>query len=94
MKIKILAVIAALMLLFTFNVSAANYEYTISPGLDFTSASRGDDLNEISQKLNMTADELNTYFNKNGLLYLAVSDDTKTQIRLCFNHYFLAHKHR
>lgn len=30
----------------------------------------------------MTADELNTYFNKNGLLYLAVSDDTKTQIRI------------
>lgn len=82
MKIKILAVIAVLMLLLTFNVSAANYEYTISPGLDFTSASRGDDLTEISQKLNMTADELNTYFNKNGLLYLAVSDDTKTQIRL------------
>lgn len=68
--------------MFSINVAAASYEYHISPGDNFTSAQYGDDLTEISEKLNMTADELNTYFNKNGLLYLAVSDDTKTQIRI------------
>lgn len=82
MKIRIIAVVAALLLLLTFSVSAAGYEYAISPGADFTSAKSGDDLTEISGKLNMTTNDLNTYFSKNGLLYLAVSDDTKTQIRL------------
>lgn len=70
------------MLLFSLTVSATSYEYNISPGEDFTCVSYGDDMTDIAQKLNMTADELNTYFNKNGLLYLAVSDDTSTQIRL------------
>lgn len=82
MKIRIIAVVAALLLLLTFSVSTAGYEYAISPGTDFTSAKSGDDLTEISGKLNMTTNDLNTYFSKNGLLYLAVSDDTKTQVRL------------
>lgn len=70
------------MLLFSLTVNATSYEYNISPGEDFTCVSYGDDMTDIAQKLNMTADELNAYFNKNGLLYLAVSDDTSTQIRL------------
>lgn len=70
------------MLLFSFDISAASYEYNLSPGEDFVCVSYGDDMTDIAQKLNMTADELNTYFSKNGLLYLAVSDDTSTQIRL------------
>ena len=82
MKYRILAVIVVLLAIFNVNVFAASYEYHISPGANFTSAQCGDDLTQISVKLNMTADELNTYFNKNGLLYLAVSDDAKTQIRI------------
>lgn len=72
----------ALFSVFTVNTAAANYEYSISPGSDFISVKYGDDLTQISQKLNMTTDELNSYFSKNGLLYLAVSSDAKTQIRL------------
>ncbi len=82
MKYRILAVIVILVALFSINVSAATYEYSISPSDNFTTAQRGDDLTEISQKLNMNADDLSAYFNKNGLIYLAVSDDAKTQIRL------------
>lgn len=82
MKYRILAVIAILLAIFNVNVAAASYEYHISPGVNFTSAQSGDDLTDIAEKLNMTTDELNSYFNQNGLLYLAVSDDTKTQIRL------------
>lgn len=82
MKIRIITVVAALLLLLTFSVSAAGYEYSIDTDADFTSAKYGDDLTEISEKLNMTTDDLNTYFSKNGLLYLAVSDDAKTQVRL------------
>lgn len=82
MKYRILAAIVILVALFSINVSATTYEYSISPSNSFTSVQYGDDLTEISQKLNMSTDDLSTYFNKNGLVYLAVSDDAKTQIRL------------
>lgn len=82
MKYRILAAIVILVALFSINVSATTYEYSISPSNSFTSVQYGDDLTEISQKLNMSTDDLSVYFNKNGLVYLAVSDDAKTQIRL------------
>ena len=82
MKAKIITIVAVVLLLLNLNVSAANFEYTLSPGDNFTSATYGDDLSEIAEKLGMTTDKLNSYFSKNGLLYLAVSDDAKTQIRL------------
>lgn len=82
MKYRILAVVLILISVLSINIKAANYEYNITLGEDFTSAQYGDDLTEISQKLNMTADELNAYFSKNGLIYLAVSNDAKNQIRL------------
>lgn len=82
MKPKIITIVAVVLLLLNLNVSAANFEYTLSPGDNFTSATYGDDLSEIAEKLGMTTDKLNSYFSKNGLLYLAVSDDAKTQIRL------------
>lgn len=82
MKIKILALIVVLTTLLSVNVYAAGYEYTLSPGDGFTSANRGDDLTDIAKKLNMTTKELDKYFDEYGLLYLAVSDDIKTQIKL------------
>ena len=82
MKYRILAIVLILISILSINIGAASYEYNISLGEDFTSAQSGDDLTQISQKLNMSPDELNAYFNKNGLIYLAVSDDAKTQIRL------------
>lgn len=74
--------IIILVALFSINVSATTYEYSISPNDNFTTAQRGDDLTEISKKLNMSTDDLSAYFNKNGLIYLAISEDAKTQIRL------------
>ncbi len=82
MKIRILAVVAVIMMLLSFQVSAVVYEYEINAGDDFTSARAGDDLTSLSEKLNMQIGELKSFFNSNGILYLAVSDDTKTQIRL------------
>ena len=69
-------------MLLSITVNATGYEYTISPGEKFTSVQYGDDLSEISEKLNMSGDELNSYFHQSGLIYLAVSDDNKTQIKL------------
>lgn len=83
MKAKIITVVAVLLLLLNLNVCAASaYEYKLSLGDDFTSVSYGDDLSAVAQKLGMTVENLNGYFSKNGLLYLAVSSDNKTQIRL------------
>ncbi len=82
MKYRILTVALILIALFAITVNANGYEYTISPTSNFTSAQYGDDLSVISQKLNMSTDELNAYFNQNGLIYLAVSDDNKSQIKL------------
>ena len=82
MKYRILAVIVIILSLLCISVSASSYEFALSLGAGFTSAQSGDNLDDIAQKLNMTTDELNSFFNKNGLLYLAVSNDTKTQIRL------------
>lgn len=69
-------------MLFSITVSAADYEYTISPSENFVSVRPGDDMSDIAQKLNMTDDQLNTYFNDNFLIYLAVSDDAKSQIKI------------
>lgn len=80
--IAVIAVVAVLIALVSLCVCAAGYEYTISPSEQFTSVNYGDDLSGIADKLNMTTDELNSYFNKNCILYLAVSDDAKTQLRL------------
>lgn len=82
MKYRIFTVIIILVALFGTVVSAVGYDYNISPGDTFTYAKYGDDLTQISQKLNMTTSELNSYFNQNGLIYLAVSDDKKSQIKI------------
>ena len=82
MKYRILAVFIIILSILCISVSASSYEFTLSLGAGFTTAQSGDNLDDIAQKLNMTTDELNSFFNKNGLLYLAVSEDTKTQIRL------------
>ncbi len=82
MKYRILALIVIFILLLGINVTASNYEYNISTSNEFISAQNGNNLDAVAQKLNMTTEELNSFFNKNGLLYLAVSDDAKTQIRL------------
>ena len=86
MKNITIPLVAVFVLIFTVlfspAVCAESYEYNISTDKSFTTVRSGDDLTDIAEKLNMTTDELNGYFNKNGLLYLSVSEDAKTQIRL------------
>ena len=82
MKYRILAVTVLLIALLSLTVNAADYEYSISPDDNFISAKSGDDLTQIAQRLNMTTDKLNTYFSENELIYFAVSQDGKSQIKL------------
>lgn len=82
MKYRFLTVVIILISAFSLTVSAANLEYSISTDDSFIAVNRGDDLTQISSELDMTADELNTYFNQNGIEYFAISKDTKSQIKI------------
>ena len=82
MKYRFLTVVIILISVFSLTVSAASLEYNISPDDSFIAVNRGDDLTQISSELDMTADELNTYFNQNGIEYFAISKDTKSQIKI------------
>ncbi len=83
MKYRVLSLIVILMAFLGLNVNAAaEYEYSISPGDAFSFAKRGDDLTQIAEKLNTTNDELNSYFDQNGIIYFAISDSTKSQIQI------------
>ncbi len=69
-------------MLFSITVGATSYEYTISTDDGFISAKSEDDLTVISEKLNMTSQDLHSYFTKNGLIYIAVSLDGKSQVKI------------
>ena len=82
MKYRILTVVIVLISLLSLTVSAAELEYIISPGDSFTTVKSGENLSLIADELNMTADELNTYFNQNEIKYFAISKETKSQIKI------------
>ena len=82
MKYRILTVIVVLFTVLNMTVGALGYEYSITPSDNFTFAKQGDDLTQIAKKLNMNTEDLNKYFSDNKLIYLAVSDDAKSQIKL------------
>lgn len=89
MKYRYLLAVFAIITLLSISVYAIGYQYTISTSNDFTSAKYGDNLDEVATKLNMTPQDINSYFSKNGLLYLAVSSDNKTQVKVsAFNDNF------
>lgn len=82
MKYRILIAIIVLMSLFSLTVNAANYEYSISLDDTFISAKHNDDLTQITKKLNTTPETLSKHFEQNGIIYLAISEDTKSQINI------------
>jgi hypothetical protein len=78
------AVIAILALL-SIAVGAVGYEYTINASDDFATAELTDDisaLDEVAQRFNMDTTKLHDYFKQNGLIYLAVSADKQTQVKI------------
>lgn len=82
MKYRFLIAIIAILATLSIVVYAVDYEYTISASENFLTAQSGDDLDEVAKKLNMTPHDLNTYFTQNGLIYLAVSPDNQTQVKI------------
>ena len=63
-------------------VNASGNKFDISTVDNFISARSGDDLTEVAKKLNMQPEDLNSYFSKNGLLYIAVSLDGKSRVKI------------
>lgn len=82
MKYRYLIAIICILAFLSVSVYAAQYEYTISTGDDFVSAKYGDNLDAVAEKLNMSPQAINSYFTQNGLIYLAVSSDNKTQVKI------------
>ena len=68
--------------LLSLTVSAAELEYNISPDDSFTAVKSGEDLSTIAGELNITTEELDTYFKQNEIDYFAISKDTKSQIKI------------
>ncbi|MDO4608793.1 MAG: hypothetical protein Q4B40_06350 [Clostridia bacterium] len=82
MKTKIFVLSIVLMLLCSFCVMAHDVEYNISVPNDFTVVHKGDNVDTVANQLNLDKNTLNEYFTKRGTVYLAVSSDGKTQVRL------------
>ena len=84
MKYRILISIVTLVALLCVcvTVGASTYDYTISPDDSFTVVKSGENMDNVAKKLNMTTSQLNSYINENGIIYLAVSDDAKSQIKI------------
>ena len=84
MKYRILTAFVMLtaLLCICITANASTYDYTISLGDNFISVKSGDNMDTIAQKLDMTTAEFNSYFKQNGLVFFAISDDTKSQIKI------------
>ncbi len=84
MKYRILTTIIIIISILSITVSAAtaDYNFSVSLGSDFTAAKYGEDLEPLAEKMGVTADQLDTYLKDNSLIYLAISDDAKTQIKI------------
>ena len=82
MKYRFLTITVIITMLLGFTVSAESYDYTISSSENFISTQSDDDLTTISEKLNTTPQELESYLTENNILYIAVSNDNKSQIKI------------
>lgn len=82
MKHRILAVIVILISILSITVSAATFDYSISLDSNYTVAKYGENLDALSKKMGVTTQELTTYFEENSLVYAAISNDAKTQIKI------------
>lgn len=82
MKTRIFNILVILITVLLLTAAVPDSEFSISLGEEFTCAKPGDNLDAVSQKLSMSTGELSSYFTENGLLYLAVTDNAKTQIKI------------
>ncbi len=82
MKRKFLVVLLALISLLSFNISAQETNYSITVPEGFSATDKSDNMEAVANQLGLDLKALNEYFDQNGLIYLAVSADAKTQIRL------------
>lgn len=82
MKYRFLAITATLIMLFSITVSASSYDFTISSNDNFISTQSDDTLTAVSEKLNTTPKELEAYLKENNIIYIAVSRNNKSQIKI------------
>ena len=79
---KFLCFILCAILFCGFTVWAADREISIDVDKDYISAYKGDNLDNIAKAVGMTVEELENYFEKNGVLFLAANKDNSIQVRV------------
>ena len=63
--------------------------FTIETDDDFAVATEEDDVKDVAKRLSISESEVKKYFSDNSLVFIAVSPDGKTQIRIsCFSDEF------
>lgn len=81
MKTRIFNIFIILITVLLLSAATVSQDFFIALGDEFVSVQSGDNLDTVSQKLSLTTAQLKSYFD-DGLLYLAVTDDGKTQIKI------------
>ena len=81
MKTRIFNIFIILITVLLLSAATVSQDFSIALGDEFVSVQSGDNLDTVSQKLSLTTAQLKSYFD-DGLLYLAVTDDGKTQIKI------------
>ncbi len=79
---KFLCFILCAILLCGTTVLAAEKEVSVDVDKSYTSAYKGESLDDVAKAVGMTADELESYFDKNGVLFLAANKDNSIQVRI------------
>lgn len=82
MKTKAFVLSFVLMLMFGICVKAQEPQYNITVPNGFTVAQKDNNIETAAELLNIDSTALSERFTKNGLIYLAISNDAKTQVRL------------
>ena len=83
MKLRIFCVIAAIICLLSFNVSAEESRiFEMDVPEEYSVLYAGEDAESMATKLNMKTSELESYMGENGLLMIALSKDRAYQIKI------------
>ena len=56
--------------------------FTIEVSNSYAVATNADEVDTVAERLNLSEDEVASYFTQNALCFIAVSDDGKTQVRI------------
>lgn len=82
MNKKICAVFTAIIALFSLLAFKGGSGFNIEVDNSYAVATKASEVDNVAERLSMEPSEVKAYFKENALKFIAVSKDTKTQIRI------------